>query len=61
MQPVPHTEKLPVPKSLENLLAMTTLILTNITDSKKGNVDCDPKFEASSFSSELHLLTQRTS
>jgi hypothetical protein len=23
------------------------------------NVDCDPTFEASSFSSEPHLLTQR--
>jgi hypothetical protein len=37
MRPVPHSEELPVPKPPENLdfLAMTTLILPKIMDSKK--------------------------
>jgi len=33
---VPHSEELPVTKPPENLLAMTTPILTKTTDSKKG-------------------------
>jgi hypothetical protein len=36
IRPVPHSEELPVTKPLENLLAMTTLILMKIADSKKG-------------------------
>ena len=33
---VPHSEELPVTKTPKNLLAMTTLILTKITDRKRG-------------------------
>jgi len=35
MRPVRHSEELPVPKYPENLLATTTLIMIEVTDSKK--------------------------
>jgi len=61
MRPVPHTEQMLVPKTMENLA-----LSNDNSDSDKDhgqkegdNVDCDPTFEASSFSSEPHLLTQR--
>ena len=39
MRPVPHSGEFPVIKPSENLtLAMTTPILTKITDSKKGEM-----------------------
>jgi len=39
MRPIPHSEELPVPKPPENpTLAMTTLILMKITDSKNGTM-----------------------
>jgi hypothetical protein len=60
MRPVPHSEELPVPKPLE--------ILTfndDNSDSDKDrrqqemdNNDCNPTFEASCSSSELHLIPQ---
>jgi hypothetical protein len=58
MRPVPHSEKLPVPKPPENL----TFSDDNSDDNEdqkqqqRSNVDCDLIFEASRSSSEPHLL-----
>ena len=39
MRPIPHGEELPIPKPPEiGLLAMKALILTKITDNKKGTI-----------------------
>jgi len=63
MRPVPHTEQMLAPKPMEYLA-----LSNNNYDSDKDhvqqegdNVDCNPTFEASSFPSEPHLLTQRRS
>jgi hypothetical protein len=60
MRPVPHSEKLPVPKPLEYMT-----FSDDNSDAKEdqrqqegNNVDCDLKFEASCSSSEPHFLTQ---
>jgi hypothetical protein len=63
MKPVPHTEQLLVPKPMENL-AFSNDNSDSDTDhgQQEGDyADCDLTFEASSFSSEPHLLTQRRS
>jgi hypothetical protein len=60
MTPVPHNGEFSVQKPPENLTYSD-----DISDSDEDrveqegdNVDCDPTFEASSYSSEPHLLTQ---
>jgi len=59
MRPVPHSEELPVPQPPQKVT-----FSDNTSDSDEyhrrqegGNVHCDPTFEASSSSSEPHLLT----
>ena len=49
---VPRSEKLQVTKTPENLLAMTVLILMNITDSKEGTI-----LSAIDTGSELFLIS----
>jgi len=60
MTPVPHSGELPVLKPPENLTFNDD---NSDSDEDRGrqeedNFDCDPTFEASFSSSELHLLTQ---
>jgi hypothetical protein len=38
MRSLPQSEELPVPKPPENILAMITLTLKKITESKKGTI-----------------------
>jgi hypothetical protein len=38
MRPLPHIEELPGPKPPENILAMITLTVIKITESKKGAI-----------------------
>jgi len=58
MRPVPHSEELPVPKPLEIL----TFNDDNSDSDKdrrpqeRDKTDCNPTFEASCSSSELHLI-----
>jgi len=60
MKPVPHSEELPVPKPLKNLI-----FSDENSDSEHDhrqlegdNVDCDPTFAVSCSSSEPRSLTQ---
>jgi hypothetical protein len=54
MRPVPHSEKLPVPKPSENL----TFCDEDHGQKEGDNIHCDLTIEASGSSSEPHLLTQ---
>jgi len=60
MRPVPHSEKLPVPKPLENLTFSddNSNVIEDQRRQEGNNVDCDLIFEESCSSSEPHLLIQ---